>query len=150
MERETLVWKGMRMEERSSGFVVYFMENKTPLYLLIRSSDDGYWGFPKGKIDPGENQEEAARRELAEETGITDYEEQQGFEKTTEYWYTRDENKIHKEVLYYLARVESREVKLSGEHSEHGWFASEEALKRLAFKNLRDILEKAHNIVSSA
>ncbi|MEK7510741.1 MAG: NUDIX domain-containing protein [Patescibacteria group bacterium] len=41
---------------------------------LVKSRASGTWLFPKGRIEPGETDEEAARREIAEETGLTDLE----------------------------------------------------------------------------
>lgn len=41
--------------------------------LLVRRSnppDAGLWGYPGGKVDPGETVEQAAVRELSEETGV--------------------------------------------------------------------------------
>lgn len=41
---------------------------------LVKSAASGTWLFPKGRIDGDETDEDAARREIAEETGITDLE----------------------------------------------------------------------------
>ena len=54
------------------------------------------WTFPKGKLDPGEGFEEAALREVEEETGLrcelgdeldsTTYRDRRGREKLVRYW----------------------------------------------------------------
>lgn len=41
---------------------------------LVRNREDTLWFFPKGHVEEDETLEEAARREIAEETGITDLE----------------------------------------------------------------------------
>ena len=47
-----------------NGDKVLLIKRKKPPFV-------GYWGLPGGKIDFGEHPEEAARRELMEETGLT-------------------------------------------------------------------------------
>jgi 8-oxo-dGTP diphosphatase len=77
--------------------------------LVCRQSDDGFleialvhrpayddWAFPKGKLDAGETEEDAALREVEEETGlrcrldrelgITRYHDSRGRPKTVRYW----------------------------------------------------------------
>ena len=51
--------------EKSCGCVVF---NKGK--VLIEESLSGFYGFPKGHIESGENEEECAYRETLEETGI--------------------------------------------------------------------------------
>lgn len=41
---------------------------------LVQSRRSGFWTFPKGHVDEGETDEEAARREIAEEAGLSDLE----------------------------------------------------------------------------
>ena len=51
--------------EKSAGAVVFHRGKQTE-YLLLLST---YWGFPKGRIEPGEDERTAALREIKEETG---------------------------------------------------------------------------------
>ena len=50
---------------------VVVLFNEKGQVLLEERSDDGYFDFPGGSIDLKESAEDAARRELFEETGIT-------------------------------------------------------------------------------
>ena len=64
--------------------------------LLVHRDRYDDWTFPKGKLDPGETWEQAAVREVHEETGIvpvlgdeigaTDYVDSQGRPKRARYW----------------------------------------------------------------
>lgn len=47
-----------------------FVFDPSERLLLMRRSDNGLWGLPGGSMEPGETLEEAARRELEEETGV--------------------------------------------------------------------------------
>src|SRR2546425_498632 len=58
--------------ETSAGGVVFRRPpDSEPRFLLIRDSYRN-WGFPKGHLEPGEPPADAARREVAEETGLND------------------------------------------------------------------------------
>ncbi len=61
--------RGARRETGAGGIVAQFAPGG-PSYLLIRDRR-GNWGFPKGHLDPGERSEDAARREVEEETGVS-------------------------------------------------------------------------------
>ncbi len=55
-------------QRRDSGLLVLLAHPGGPFW---RNRDDGAWSIPKGELSPGETAEAAARREFAEETGMT-------------------------------------------------------------------------------
>src|SRR5205809_8080274 len=66
------------MAAESAGILLYKRPGRGLLVLLVhpggpfwRNRDDGAWTIPKGELAPGETAESAARREFAEETGMT-------------------------------------------------------------------------------
>lgn len=68
---------------------------------LVLSENSKAWLFPKGHIEPGESDEDAARREIMEETGLTDLEyldDLGGFTRT----YEKDGFREEKEVRMFL------------------------------------------------
>jgi len=60
----------MQVTTRSAGVVVVRRFDDGPRVLILRCF--GYWDFPKGELDPGEEPLAAAQREVMEETGLTD------------------------------------------------------------------------------
>jgi bis(5'-nucleosidyl)-tetraphosphatase len=93
-------------------------------FLLMKHRDR--WDLPKGHLDEGETEEECARRELLEETGIgaDDIELRPGFRWVTEYDVNskRFGEKCHKTLVIFLGRLK-REVQIvSTEHIGFRWF----------------------------
>jgi len=124
--------------EKSAGAVVFHRGKKIE-YLLLLST---FWGFPKGHLEAGENEREAALREIREETGLA-VTLLNGFRAQDEYDYARDSERIHKVAVFFLAEAKHRESKISWEHSEMAWLAFDDALARLTYENGHAILRKA-------
>ena len=64
-------------KEKSAGAIIYRMENGVAQYLLLHYTPSskgkrGQWGFAKGHVEAGETEIQTAKREIAEETGITE------------------------------------------------------------------------------
>ena len=133
--------------EKSCGAVVYRLENGKRMYLLLHYSE-GHWDFPKGHVEPDETEEETARREAKEETGIADLEFEPLFRETISYFYTKEHRKIYKEVVFFLAKTGVKEAKMSDEHIGYGWLEYGEAQEKLTFKNAKEILKKAETYLS--
>ena len=68
----------MGMAKESAGLLIYRKRGRVLEVLLVhpggpfwKNKDAGAWSIPKGEVDPGEDAEAAARREVAEEIGLT-------------------------------------------------------------------------------
>ncbi len=130
--------------EISAGVILVRTRPKRE-YLLL---DYGHhWDFPKGHIERGEDPQTTAARELQEETGIRDVRFVPGFKQSMRYFYRKAGEGMLKVVIYFLAETPTGDVTLSDEHSGYAWLPFEEALKRLTFKNARDLLTKAHTFL---
>ena len=134
-------------EEFSAGAVVARVAGSEQLYLLLHYSA-GHWDFPKGHIEEGESEQETARREILEETGIGDIKFDPAFSESTEYYYRQGKKLMRKKVIFFLAKTETEKVTVSFEHRGYEWLPFEKAKERVTFANSRKVLEKAHGHLS--
>lgn len=134
--------------EKSAGAVVFRKEKDTIKYLLLHY-ELGHWDMPKGHIEKGEKPEEAAVREVREETGIKDIEFIPGFKETIKYFYKRDDKSFLKTVVFFLARTKTKKVKISYEHQGFKWLSYDKALEQLTFDNAKRILKKSRQFLSN-
>ena len=126
--------------ESSCGAVVFRNDNSGKKFLLIRNKRSAHWGFPKGHIEPGENHEQTAIREVLEETGIN-IKILPGFKKCSEYTI---QGRIEKSVSIFLAETDDVEYTIQAEEIEEcGWFSYSDAIKTLNYDNDKRILEQA-------
>jgi len=132
--------EGEEGEERSAGFVLYRRSEGQRLYLVLRHRDGKHWALPKGRIEPGEDELVAARREITEETGIERLRPLPGFRATSTYRFARGSRSISKTVVYFLAEAETDRVRLSDEHSDAVWLAADDARQRLTYAEGRRVL----------
>ena len=132
--------------EKSCGAVVFLKSSETK-YLLLRYGA-GHWDFVKGNVEPNESEKETVIRELQEETGIVEAKFIEGFRQKIEYFYRRQGATVHKEVVFFLMETHTEEVRLSFEHVGYTWLNYQSAMKKLTFKNAKDVLQKAHESLS--
>lgn len=114
-------------------------------YLLL---DYGkYWDFPKGHVEKGESDQEAALRELMEETGIRDCRLIAGYEREISYFFRTKSQTIHKTVVFFLGQTDTTDVTISDEHVGWVYEEADEALKRLKYPAARDLLRHAETLL---
>jgi 8-oxo-dGTP pyrophosphatase MutT (NUDIX family) len=110
-------------------------------FLLIRARDlrnRPVWTLPKGTLAPGETSEQAALREVREETGYR-CEVVRDLEEVT-YWFQRGGRRIKKTVRWYLMRPMEKVGDHDHEVDEVAWTDREEALRRLRYDSDRHLL----------
>lgn len=132
--------------EISAGVIIFYRSDKKIEYLLLQHDVD-YWNFPKGHIKAGESVLAAARREVQEETGLTDLNFISGFKVQDKYIFQFNQQKIFKIVIFLLAQAKSKEVKISDEHLDFRWLTCERASEQLKFKNLKTVLKQADGFI---
>jgi 8-oxo-dGTP pyrophosphatase MutT (NUDIX family) len=112
---------------RAAGAVVFRRSERGIRLLLLRAYQN--WDFPKGLVEPGENELDAARREVEEETGLADLDYPFGeeFKETVPY----AGNKV---ARYYVAETGEEKIELPvspelgrPEHHEYRWVSFDEA-----------------------
>jgi bis(5'-nucleosidyl)-tetraphosphatase len=132
----------MTRRERSAGVIV-FHRGRQPAFLLL---DYGkYWDYPKGHLEKGEDDLSAAIRELREETGIRNVEMLPGFAKEITYFFKhRKHGLIRKEVIFFLASVKSKKVRISNEHVGYAFLPFAEALERVKYPTAKQVLRDAN------
>ena len=135
------------MSEKSCGAVV-FLKNRETTYLLLHY-EAGHWDFVKGNMELNESEKDTVIRELQEETGITDAKFIEDFREKVEYFYRRQGATIHKEVVFFLIETRTEKIELSYEHIGYAWLNYPRALEHLTFKNAKDVLQKAHELLKA-
>ena len=125
---------------------MYYVDNQKITFLLLHYCS-GHWDFPKGNKEKGESDIDTALREIAEETGITDVTILDGFKKEIFYKYKRNNQLMSKKVVYFLAKANSTDVRLSSEHLDFVWEQYEDALKRITYKNSKEILDEGYKFL---
>ena len=130
------------------------MFNSSKVLLLRHSSvssrGGGHWDFPKGHIDDGETEIQTALRELEEETGIANVVVVDGFRDTITYTFPSGQERIGKEVVFFLATTKESKVRLSHEHIDYSWLDFDSAFSRLTYDNARLILRNAIKFYENA
>ena len=132
-------------EEISSGIIIF--RNRGKIEFLFLQRREGFLDMPKGHVEKGESELNAAKREALEETGLS-VNPVEGFRELQQYWYTYEGEKIWKKVSLYLGIVsENAEVRISNEHTGFVWLSLDDTLKTLSFQNQKEIIRQAYDFI---
>ncbi len=126
------------------GVVIY----KGKILLLYKDYKQKYvgWVLPKGTVEPGENHQMTALREVKEETGV-----EASIVKyidSSQYTFKGREDVIHKTVHWYLMTTDSFYCKPQREEYfiDAGYYKYYEGYHLLKFNDERQVLKKAYDL----
>jgi 8-oxo-dGTP pyrophosphatase MutT (NUDIX family) len=143
------VAKASPVEETSAGGVIFRRGEAGVQVLVIR---DAYrnWGFPKGHVEPGEDEAGAAVREVAEETGLADL-VPHGRIRDIDWFFRFRGRLIHKTCTFFLFESHSGEAEPQRDEGITAcrWLPLEEALRVVSYANAREVLRAAGAMLPS-
>lgn len=134
----------MEQTVRAAGGVVYRTraDGAVEVAVVHRPTYDD-WTLPKGKLEPGESDQEGAIREVEEETGLRGVIE--GRVGAVSY---RDRHGRPKRVVYYLMRSNSGEFEPNDEVDELRWLTLDEAQRLLNYAHDRRLVSRIREVPS--
>ncbi len=141
-----------RVDETSAGGLVVDLGGEVPRGAIIGRTDRRgrlLWSLPKGHVEPGETAEQAAVREVAEETGIEG--EILGTLGTIDFWFIADGRRIHKTVHHFLLRAIGGELSDADiEVTEVEWVPIQAIAQRLAYPDERGLIDTAGRLLAES
>ncbi len=129
----------MQFEYSAGAFI--FLKNSAGggFRLLLLNKSNGENDIPKGHIEKGETSEQAAKREILEETGIK-AELIPYFHVDSKYFFRRSNRTILKKVRFFLVMAHDDTVTISDEHTGYDWLSVKEFEEKIKFKDIVKML----------
>ena len=125
-------WRKYLKEDKDIDSVVkiVILNNENEI-LILKRSDDEMWNLPGGHIKEEESEEEAAKREVFEETNL-DIENLKSIGEKGK-------------IKYYESKEFSGIIELNKEHTEYVWESSEEIANKDMHQTDKDIVVEKYN-----
>lgn len=139
----------MALQDESFGVVPLSLENGEWKVFLIQHRHGRYWGFPKGHAEKGEVPEEAAIRELKEETNLEIVRFLQKETLMEQYQFTLEKQRVFKRVYYFVAVVQGDVILQKNEISDGKWLSIPNALIQVTHPEGKSILVQVEKILKS-
>lgn len=104
------------------------------------------WVLPKGHVEAGESAEQAAIREVAEETGLTS--RLLATVGDIDYWFVSGDRRIHKTVHHFLLEATGGSLSTDDvEVSDVAWVPLDELSSRMRFASERRLVRRVRELL---
>ncbi len=140
-----------RVDEVSAGGLVVDSTGTKGLLIGRIDAKDAkrerlLWSLPKGHIETGETPEEAAIREVKEETGI-----ESQIDKSLgviDFWFMAGGKRIHKTVHHFLFKETGGKIAPQvSEVDDVRWFPLEEIVEKLAYPDEKKLIARSKELI---
>jgi ADP-ribose pyrophosphatase YjhB (NUDIX family) len=140
------------VEEVSAGGLVVDRDSAQPRAALIARHDRRgrlVWSLPKGHVEAGETFEDAAVREVEEETGIKG--RLIAPLGAIDFWFVADDRRVHKTVHHYLLEAQTHDLSDEDiEVVEVAWVPLTAVSERLVYPDERRLVGRAFGLLDTA
>jgi 8-oxo-dGTP pyrophosphatase MutT (NUDIX family) len=139
----------------SAGAVIFKRKGPDILFLVVYSNRNRTWGFPKGHIEKGETEKNAALREIKEETGLDNLRFIEGFTEKIMYETISkrppfEGQEIEKYVTYFLCETKGQDIIVDNrEITDYKFLPLKEAGRLVRFPNLERVLRRAYDFLQT-
>ncbi|MCA9356109.1 NUDIX domain-containing protein [Candidatus Nomurabacteria bacterium] len=139
------------MTKDTSYGVIPIVKKEDSIKFLILHQKNGHWSFPKGHMEEGEDDIQAALREFGEETGLREIrlDEENIFQEV--YTYEKDGEKVEKTNYFFLGYLDE-ELPLSVQEAEvieYKYATLEEAMDTFTFEAPKELLIDVNGFILS-
>lgn len=138
----------MTLQDQSYGVIPLSQRDGHWEVFLIQHCHGRYWGFPKGHAETGETPQEAACRELKEETNLDVLRYLQTEPLIEQYQFVVEKRRVFKRVFYFVAEVFGTVILQQKEISNGAWLTFAKAFEQLTHPEGRMILTEVEKIIA--
>ncbi|MFN2494880.1 MAG: NUDIX hydrolase [Pseudonocardiaceae bacterium] len=140
-------WMPTVDETSAGGLVVDTETSRAAVIARLDRRGRLLWSLPKGHIENGETAEQAAVREVAEETGINAT--VVASLGSIDYWFVADDRRVHKTVHHFLLRAMGGELSDADvEVTKVAWVPLPNLQQRLAYADERRLVRRAADLLA--
>jgi 8-oxo-dGTP pyrophosphatase MutT (NUDIX family) len=134
-------------KEESFGVIPLSKKDGRWEVFLIQHKGGRYWGFPKGRAEAGETPQEAAFRELKEETNLEATTLLQPEPLKEQYYFLMEGQKVFKQVFYFVALVVGEPILQAAEIQDGCWVPFSEAIDKVTHVEGKSILSQVATLL---